>query len=81
MAQTTDDRIGAVVMSGPREGEVVLLDPEVVLQAPSADDVDALAVLNTALDSLNTALDRFIAAVKTSADDYASAAERLERAE
>ncbi len=78
MTRTSHDRVGAMVMSGPREGEVVLLDPEVVSQAPPAEDAEALELLNSALDTLNTALDRLISSVRTSADDYAAASARME---
>jgi hypothetical protein len=71
--------VEAVIVSGAREGDVVLLDPEVVSRAPAAEDPAALALLNSALDRLNTSLDRFVAAVCQSADEYAGAADRLER--
>jgi hypothetical protein len=57
----------------------VLLDPEVVSQAPAAADRTTLAAIEEALDRLNVTLDRFIAAVRNSADDYAAAAARLEQ--
>ncbi len=39
MAQTmTEERIGAVIMAGPRQGEVVLLEPDIVANAPTAED-------------------------------------------
>jgi len=78
MRETTEESIGAIVLSGPREGEVVLLDPEVVAQAPAADALHAVP-LNDALDALNAALERLIASVRTSADDYAEAVRRIER--
>jgi hypothetical protein len=79
MATVTEERVSAVVISGPREGEVVLLGPEVVSQAPTAEDVESLTMLNKALDTLNATLDRFIAAIRASADNYATAAQRMER--
>ncbi|MCS6859694.1 MAG: hypothetical protein NZT92_05170 [Abditibacteriales bacterium] len=79
MTTVTEERVSAVVISGPRKGEVVLLDPEVVSQAPVAEDVESLTMLNKALDTLNVALDRFIAAIRASANDYAVAAQRMER--
>jgi uncharacterized protein YukE len=36
-------------------------------------------MLNKALDTLNATLDRFIAAIRASADNYATAAQRMER--
>ncbi|MDQ3812464.1 MAG: hypothetical protein M3347_00780 [Armatimonadota bacterium] len=71
-----EERVRAVVVSGPSEGQVVLLDPEVVSQAPTAED-ESLQTLNAALETLNSTLDRFVAAVRASADDYATAAERM----
>jgi hypothetical protein len=79
MIQAAKEGVGAVVLSGPREGEVVLLDPEVVSQAPEAEDGAALAILNEALDTLNASLDRLVTSINRSADDYLAAAERMER--
>jgi hypothetical protein len=78
LTQTAEERVGAVVISGPREGEVVLLDPDVISQAPSAHEMESITTLNSALDDLNAALDRFLVALKASADDYAAASARLE---
>jgi hypothetical protein len=80
MAQTVSEPVGAVVISGPRQGEVVLLDPDVVLQAAPAEELESITALNEELDRLNAVLDRFLQAVKTSADDYKAAAKRLEQA-
>jgi hypothetical protein len=79
LTPTTETRVEAVVISGPREGDIVLLDPEVVSQAPVAEETAMLTVLDEALDRLNATLDRFVAAIRSSADDYAAAATRLER--
>jgi hypothetical protein len=79
MTQIAEDKGGAVVLSGPCEGEVVLLDPEVVSQAPEDEEGAALALLNEALDTLNASLDRLIAGIQTNIDHYTAAAARLER--
>jgi hypothetical protein len=81
MTEATKERVGAVLLSGAREGEIVLLDPEVVAAAESTADQAALGSLGEALDHLNAVLDRFIAAVRASADEYAAAADRLEQDE
>ena len=77
MATELAEPVRAVVVSGPSEGKVVLLDPEWVAHAPEASD-DEFAALNEALRQLDSALDRFIGAVRASADDYAAAARRME---
>jgi hypothetical protein len=79
LTPTTEKHVEAVVITGSREGDVVLLDADVVSRAPAAEDPAMLAMLDEALDRLNSALDRFVAAVRDSADDYAAAAERLEQ--
>ncbi|MCS6862272.1 MAG: hypothetical protein NZT92_18360 [Abditibacteriales bacterium] len=80
MAQTmTEERIGAVIMTGPRQGEVVLLEPDVVANAPTAKDEELEEKFKAALADLRVALDRLIAAVKTSADDYEAMVDRWER--
>ncbi|MBI3921209.1 MAG: hypothetical protein HY318_07315 [Armatimonadetes bacterium] len=78
MVQAIGEAVSAVVISGMREGEVLLLDPRVVSQAPTAEGVESIVLLNDALDTLNAALDRWISGTRASAHDYVAAAERLE---
>lgn len=80
MAQTmTEERVSAVIVSGSRQGEVVLLEPDVAANAPTADDTELAEKFHSALTDLPSALDRLIKAVKASADDYETMVRRWEQ--
>ena len=79
MSVTAPERVEVMVMSGPREGEVLLLPSDVVSEAPGLASEAGLEQLGAALDQLSEVLERFTDRVRESAASYSAAADRLER--
>jgi hypothetical protein len=62
------DMIEAVIISGPRRGEIVQLPEDAIPEISEAE----VKLLNAGLDQVEAALDRFEAAVETAIERFSA---------